>query len=66
MIKKLEVNQAVAISAFTGVLCCEFSDFHRAIEERLGRPIFTHELGDKAVSEEIKEGFRKDFISMVP
>ena len=26
-------------------LCVPFDEFHKAIEEALGRPVFTHELG---------------------
>jgi hypothetical protein len=29
----------------TAELCMPFGDFHKAIEEAVGRPIFTHEFG---------------------
>jgi hypothetical protein len=30
---------------FTQELCLPFGEFHKALEEALGRPVFTHELG---------------------
>lgn len=33
------------IQLFTSELCMDFSTFHGAIEEALGRPVFTHEFG---------------------
>lgn len=30
---------------FTAELCCPFGVFHKAVEESLGRPVFTHEFG---------------------
>jgi hypothetical protein len=30
---------------FTAELCLPFGDFHQALEESLGRSVFTHELG---------------------
>lgn len=64
--KQLTEKQAITISAFTGVLCCDFGAFHSAVEGRLGYPVFTHQFGDKEFAEKIKEAFREDFISLIP
>ena len=64
--EKLTKEQAVVISAFTGVLICEFSHMHAEVERRLGRPVFTHEFASDALSVEIKEVFKHDFVSMQP
>jgi hypothetical protein len=40
-------------------LCMDFSVFHQAIEEVLGRPVFTHEFADYKVLQEEYEGKRK-------
>lgn len=61
--KKLTKEQAIIITGFTEVLCCEFSDFHQDVEKRLGRPVFTHQF--PSLSEEIKEAYRDDFMSML-
>ena len=36
--------EKVVISAYTGVLMCDFDDLHKYIEDKLGRPVWTHEL----------------------
>jgi len=65
--QKLTKEQAVVISAYTGALCCAFSDMHAEIEKRLGRPVYTHELGSKKLCEDvIKPAFKDDFLAMVP
>ena len=38
-------SQIVSVQLFTKELCMDFSDFHVAIEECLGRQVFTHEFG---------------------
>lgn len=59
---KFTKEQAIIVSAYTGVMACNFSDMHGEVEKRLGRPVFTHEF--PALSEKIRELFREDFISM--
>lgn len=65
--QKLTDEQAVVISAYTGVLCCEFEVMHAEIEKRLGRPVWTHELGDERFMEDrIRPAFKDDFLDMCP
>ena len=33
------------VQLFTAELCMDFGDFHKAVEDCLGRPVFTHEFG---------------------
>ena len=40
-------------------LCCPFDIFHRAMEEVLGRPVYTHEFADQKALQEEYEGKRK-------
>lgn len=37
-------------------LCCPFSVFHGAVEEALGRPVFTHEFAFDGIMEELLNG----------
>lgn len=55
-------REAAIVSAYTGYLIGEFSDFHDYVEEIMGRPIFTHELLNIAV--ELKEKSKKDFMNI--
>lgn len=64
--KKLTMEQAVVISAYTGVLICQFRDMHKAVEKKFGRPVFTHEFAQEDFVEEIKMKFRDDFIALEP
>lgn len=55
-------REAAIVSAYTGYLIGEFSDFHAYAEEIMGRPLFTHEF--LSIAEELKEKSKKDFISI--
>lgn len=63
---KLTKKQAVIVSAYTGYLCCKFSDMHQAIEDKLGRPVFTHELASEETKLEIREAFKDEFMDLAP
>ena len=55
-------REAAIISAYTGYLIGEFSDFQAYAEEILGRPVFTHEF--PSIADELKEKSKKDFMSI--
>lgn len=63
---QLTKEQAVILSAFTGLKMCKFDDLHAYIERKLGRPVFTHELASEDIWESIKEASRKDFEKLIP
>lgn len=53
--------------AYTGTAMLtgeKFSIFHKYIEDILGRPVWTHELADRSVWEEIKEKSKSDFLEL--
>jgi hypothetical protein len=64
-VPKLTREQGLIITGYTGVLACDFADFHEDVEKRLGRPIFTHEFASKELREEIHEAYQKDFVALV-
>lgn len=57
-------REAAIVSAYTGILIGNFSDMHGYVEEKLGRPIWTHEFASEKLFEEIKEKTKSDFISI--
>jgi hypothetical protein len=57
-------REAAIVSAFTGIMTGAFSDMHEYVEEIMGRPVYTHEMGDKAFAKEISKAAYVDFISM--
>lgn len=52
------------VSAYTGFLMCELDELYEYIEEIVGRPVWTHELADKAVQDKIKEKSKEEFLKI--
>ena len=57
-------REKVIVSAYTGILMCDFSDVHEYIEKILERPVWTHEMADKKIWDEIKAASQSDFIAI--
>lgn len=60
----LTLREKQIISAYTGILMCDYPDFQKYVEELLGGPVFTHQLADKGILELIKERSREDFLKL--
>lgn len=61
---KLTREQAAVIGAYTGVLAGPVSDMHDYIQRIMKRPVFTHELGNDAIAEEIRQKSASDFLAI--
>ena len=57
-------QECVIVSAYTGYLMCDFDDMHKYIQEKLKRPVWTHELADEDVLRELREAARPDFLAL--
>lgn len=60
-------REKAIVMAYTGTAMLvgeKFSIFHKYIEDILGRPVWTHELADRSVMEEIKEKSKSDFLEL--
>lgn len=44
---KLTKEQAIIVSAYTGVTDMNFGFVHESVEKKLNRPVWTHEFADK-------------------
>ena len=64
LLPPLTKHQCAVISTYTGVLLGKFEWTHEYIEKIMGRPVFTHELGDKAFYETIKAKAKGDFLAI--
>lgn len=62
--QKLTKEQAIIISAYTGYTACTIFKMHYAVQQKLGREVFTHEFANPAVMEQIQEAFREDFLAI--
>ena len=40
-------KEKLIVSAYTGVLMTKFDELHEFVEKKFGRPVWTHEFGDK-------------------
>lgn len=58
-------REAAIVSAYTGCLIGEFHEMHKYIEEKLDRPVYTHEMAFASFQEELKDVVKPDFISIV-
>lgn len=57
-------RERAIVSAYTGKLMCDFDYLHKYIEEKLGRPVLTHELATIEIEDEIKAASREDFLAL--
>ena len=57
-------REKVIVSAYTGILMCDFSDVHEYIEKILGGAVWTHQLADKKIWDDIKAASKSDFIAI--
>ena len=60
-------REKAIVMAYTGIAMLagdKLDIFHKYIEKICSRPIWTHELADKAVWDEIKEKSKSDFIKL--
>lgn len=60
-------REAAVIMAYTGDVTLigeDFRIYHEYVEQILGRPVYTHEMADKDVMDEIREKSKADFIDI--
>jgi len=57
-------REAAIVAAYTGYLIGSFDEMHTYIEEILKRPVFTSELGDPVIKQQIHEASRADFVAL--
>jgi hypothetical protein len=50
----------VSFQLFEDRLCMPFSEFHKAIEKCLGRPVWTHEFAGKVGQDRLQKEFLKE------
>ena len=60
-------HEKAIVMAYTGYCMLtgdKFDIFHKYVQDLLGRPVWSHELGDPKVASEIKEKARDDFVRL--
>lgn len=63
----MTLKERVIVETYTGV-CMTSGDerweVYKYMEEIMGRSVYTHELADKKVQEQLKEKSRADFLAL--
>lgn len=59
-------QERIIVSAYTGYLMCDFPLVHKYIEEKMGRPVWTHEMreSNKEFREELMRRVKPDFLKL--
>ncbi len=57
-------KEAAIITAYTRIMVGEFSDFHKYIEEKLRRSVYTHELANEDIWNELKIVCKEDLANI--
>ncbi len=57
-------QERLIVSAYTGILMTDFDNLHEYIEQVLGRPVWTHELADRKLHDEIKARVKPYFLAL--
>jgi len=60
-------KEKAVVMAYTGVTMLagdKFSIFHKYVEDIMGRPVYTHEMGDRETARKIKEKALPDFLKI--
>lgn len=60
----MTLQEKIIVSAYTGYLMCDWSSVHKYIEEKAGRPVWTHELADKNFRAALRERVKPDFLAL--
>lgn len=57
-------HERLVVTAYTEYLMCDYEDFCKYAEEKLGRPILTHEFGSLELWRELKEKVEQEFLAL--
>ena len=57
-------REGAIIGAYTGILCGDFHTLRGYIKEKMGRPVWTHEMADEATMAKIKDAAQADFLAL--
>ena len=57
-------EECLVVTAYTGILMTSFPEFHEFVEDTLGRPVYTHELGDPDFWVELQEVIKPRFLEL--
>jgi hypothetical protein len=60
----MTTREAAIVSAYTGYLIGDFNAMHEYVQNIMGRPVYTHEMGSDKFFDELHEKCKADFIKI--
>ena len=63
----MTLKERIIVECYTGYVMCtgdERAEVHKYLEEKMKRPVYTHELGDRRFVASIQEACRDDFLAL--
>ena len=57
-------KEAAIVTAYTTYLCGSFDSFHAYAEEKLGRPVYSHEMAEPAFWLVLADASKEDFLNL--
>ena len=62
----MTLQEKIVVSAYTGYLMCDFHLIHKYIEEKMGRPVWTHEMrsSNKPFHDDLRLRVKPDFLAI--
>lgn len=62
----MTLQEKIIVSAYTGFVMCDFSHIHKYIEEKMCRPVWSHEMraSNKSFHKELMKRVKPDFIKL--
>ena len=64
-LKRLTTEQAIVISGYTGIICLHFDKFHKDVEQRMNRHVWTREFSDPDFWVKLQELYKQDFMEII-
>lgn len=61
----LTKDQGIILTGATGKLCCDFDDFHKDVEKRIGRQVQVYEFASPEFILEVKKLYEEDFLKLI-
>lgn len=59
-------EESLLVSAYTGyMICSQFSELHEYIEEVLGEPIFTHQMGSEEFNKVLRNKLKPKILELI-
>ena len=63
----MTLKERIIVECYTGYVMCvgeERKEVNKYIEEKMGHPVFTHQLGDRTFVDCLQKACKEDFLAL--